>query len=100
MVEGDAIHPGRYLRLRSDTSSWTFNARRLGGPPGRPGQARHLIPELADPQLQQQLLDAENQRRASETELASLRARLDTERLNQKSMAATVEADSEHAPRA
>jgi HlyD family secretion protein len=56
-----------------------------------------VILELADPQLQQQLLDAENQLRASEADLASLRARLDTERLNQKSIAATVEADYEQA---
>ena len=56
-----------------------------------------VILELADPQLQQQLLEAENQLRASEADLASLRARLDTERLNQKSIAATVEADYEQA---
>jgi HlyD family secretion protein len=56
-----------------------------------------VILELADPQLQQQLLEAETQLRASEADLASLRARLDTERLNQRSVAATVEADFEQA---
>lgn len=56
-----------------------------------------VILELADPQLQQQLLEAENQLRAAEADLASLRARLDTERLNQKSIAATVESDYEQA---
>ena len=56
-----------------------------------------VILELADPQLQQQLLEAENQLRAAEADLASLRARLDTERLNQRSTAATVEADYEQA---
>lgn len=56
-----------------------------------------VILELADPQLQQQKLEAENQLRAAEADLASLRARLDTERLNQKSAAATVEADYEQA---
>lgn len=56
-----------------------------------------VILELADPQLQQQLLEAENLLRASEADLASLRARLETERLNQKSAAATVEADYEQA---
>lgn len=56
-----------------------------------------VILELADPQLQQQLLEAENQMRAAEADLASLRARLETERLNQKSIAATVDADYEQA---
>jgi HlyD family secretion protein len=56
-----------------------------------------VILELADPQLQQQLLEAENQMRAAEADLASLRARLDTERLTQRSTAATVEADFEQA---
>src|SRR5688572_15159597 len=56
-----------------------------------------VILELNDPQLQQQLLEAETQLRASEADLASLRARLDTERLNQRSVAATVEADFEQA---
>jgi HlyD family secretion protein len=56
-----------------------------------------VILELADPQLQQQLLEAENQLRAAEADLASLRARLETERLNQKSIAATVDADYEQA---
>ncbi len=56
-----------------------------------------VILELADPQLQQQLLESETQLRASEADLASLRARLDTERLNQRSVAATVEADFEQA---
>jgi HlyD family secretion protein len=56
-----------------------------------------VILELADPQLQQQKLEAENQLRAAEADLASLRARLDTERLNQKSAAATVESDYEQA---
>ncbi|MEP7117275.1 MAG: HlyD family efflux transporter periplasmic adaptor subunit [Acidobacteriota bacterium] len=56
-----------------------------------------VILELADPQLQQQLLEAESQLRAAEADLASLRARLDTERLNQKSIAATVESDYEQA---
>ena len=56
-----------------------------------------VILELADPQLQQQLLESETQLRASEADLASLRARLDTERLNQRSLAATVEADFQQA---
>ncbi len=65
--------------------------------PGAQVQPDTVILELADPQLQQQLLEAENQMRAAEADLSSLRARLDTERLNQRSAAATVEADYEQA---
>ncbi len=65
--------------------------------PGAQVTADTVILELADPQLQQQKLEAETQLRAAEADLASLRARLDTERLNQKSAAATVEADYEQA---
>jgi HlyD family secretion protein len=56
-----------------------------------------VILELSDPQLQQQLTDAENQLRAAEADLASLGARLNTERLTQRSVAATVAADYEAA---
>ncbi|MEZ5293950.1 MAG: HlyD family efflux transporter periplasmic adaptor subunit [Vicinamibacterales bacterium] len=65
--------------------------------PGAQVTPDSVILELADPQLQQQLLEAENQMRAAEADLASLRARLETERLNQKSIAATVDADYEQA---
>lgn len=56
-----------------------------------------VILELTDSQLQQQLLDAENQLRAAEADLESLQARLNTERLSQRSVAATVGADFEAA---
>ena len=65
--------------------------------PGAQVTADTVILELADPQLQQQKLEAETQLRAAEADLASLRARLDTERLTQKSAAATVESDYEQA---
>ncbi len=56
-----------------------------------------VILELSDPQLQQQLIDAENQLRAAEADLNSLQARLMTDRLTQRSVAATVAADYEAA---
>jgi HlyD family secretion protein len=56
-----------------------------------------VILELADPELQQQLLDADNQLRAAEADLAAMRARLETERLNQRSVAASVDADFQQA---
>jgi HlyD family secretion protein len=56
-----------------------------------------VILVLTEPQLQQQLNDAEQQLRASEADYKSLEARLQTDRLNQRSVAATVGADFEAA---
>jgi HlyD family secretion protein len=52
-----------------------------------------IVLELSDPQAQQSMADAEQQLRAAEADYASLDARLQTERLNQRSLAAAVEAD-------
>ncbi|MEZ5285239.1 MAG: HlyD family efflux transporter periplasmic adaptor subunit [Vicinamibacterales bacterium] len=56
-----------------------------------------VVLELSDPTAQQLLSDAEQQLKAAEADLASLDAQLQTERLNQRSIAATVEADFEQA---
>lgn len=56
-----------------------------------------IILELSDPQAQQLLLDAEQQLKAVEADMASLEAQLQAESLNQRSAAATVEADFEQA---
>ncbi len=56
-----------------------------------------VILELSDPDAQQLLDDAEQQYLAAEADLASLEARLQTERLTQRSTAATVEADFQQA---
>jgi HlyD family secretion protein len=65
--------------------------------PGAVVTPETVVLELSDQQLQQQLTDAENQLRAAEADLASLQARLNTERLTQRSVAATVGADYEAA---
>jgi HlyD family secretion protein len=56
-----------------------------------------VILELSDPTVQQAMSDAEQQLRAAEADYASLDAKLQTERLNQQSVAATVEADYQQA---
>jgi len=61
--------------------------------PGATVTPETIVLELTDPQLLQQLSDAEQQLRASQADYNSLAARLQTERLNQRSAAATVEAD-------
>ena len=52
-----------------------------------------VVLELSDPQVQQALLDAEQQLRGAEADYAGLQARLQSERLNQRSAAAAVQAD-------
>jgi HlyD family secretion protein len=65
--------------------------------PGATVTADTIVLELSDPQLQQLLSEAEQQLRASEADYNSLQARLQTERLNQRSVAATVDADYQQA---
>lgn len=52
-----------------------------------------VILELSEPTVQQALSDAEQALRGAEADYASLQARLDSERLNQRSLAAAVSAD-------
>ena len=56
-----------------------------------------VILELSNPELEQQLRDAEFQLRAQEAELADLRVRLQSQILNQKSAAAGVASDYKQA---
>lgn len=61
--------------------------------PGAIVEPDTVVLELTDPQVQQQLSDAEQQLRAAEADFNSLQARLQAERLNQRAAAATVDAD-------
>lgn len=56
-----------------------------------------VLLELSDPQAQQLLSDAIQALRAAEADYAGLKARLDTEQLTQRSLAASVEAEYEQA---
>ena len=65
--------------------------------PGTPVKADTVLMELTDPAELQSLLDAEWQLRASEAELASLRSQLESQRLEQESVAARIEAEYQQA---
>jgi HlyD family secretion protein len=52
-----------------------------------------VILELSEPTVQQALADAEQQLRGAEADYTSLQARLESDRLNQRSQAAAVSAD-------
>jgi HlyD family secretion protein len=61
--------------------------------PGATVEPDTIVLELSEPTLQQSLSDAEQQMRGAEADYKSLEARLESERLNQRSAAAAVEAD-------
>ena len=61
--------------------------------PGTPVKAESIILELSNPQLEQELHDAEFKVKASEASLASLRVQLQNDQLQQRASAATVEAE-------
>lgn len=65
--------------------------------PGATVTPETVVLVLDDPQARQLLDEAEQQLLAAQADLASLDARLQTERLSQRSTAATVEADYEQA---
>lgn len=56
-----------------------------------------VVLELSDPEARQLLSDAEQQLRAAEADYNSLKARLETERINQRALAATVDSDFQQA---
>jgi HlyD family secretion protein len=61
--------------------------------PGATVEPDTIVLELSEPTLQQSLSDAEQQMRGAEADYKSLEARLESERLSQRSDAAAVEAD-------
>jgi HlyD family secretion protein len=65
--------------------------------PGASVEPDTVVLELTDPQLQQQLSEAEQQMKGAEADYNSLSAKLQTERLNQRSIAAAVDADYQQA---
>lgn len=61
--------------------------------PGAKVQPDSVILELSNPELQQATFDAGWQRKGAEAELNNLKAQLETELLNQRAAAATVQSD-------
>jgi HlyD family secretion protein len=65
--------------------------------PGRRVEADSVILELTNPELQQEALEATSSLRASEAQLAELRVRLESQRLNQEGDLARLESESRQA---
>src|SRR5690348_2129064 len=61
--------------------------------PGMPVKPETIIVEMSNPELQQAAVDAEYQMKAAQAEYNSLKVKLETTLLDQRSVAATVAAD-------
>jgi HlyD family secretion protein len=65
--------------------------------PGTPVKPDSVILELSNPQLEQELRNAELQLQSAEASLANLRVQVQNELLNQRASSATIEADYKRA---
>jgi len=61
--------------------------------PGAKVEPNTIVMDLVDPTVQQELLDAQLQLKAAQTDLMNVRAKLDSDLMTQKAGAATVSAD-------
>jgi multidrug efflux pump subunit AcrA (membrane-fusion protein) len=67
--------------------------------PGSQVKAGTILLEMSNPQTEQAAVDAQLQQKAAEAEYQSLRAKLESDLMNQKAGAATVHADNAQAQR-
>ncbi len=65
--------------------------------PGSEVQADTILLEMSSPQLEQEVFNVETQLKADRADFEAIRARLETERLDQESVKAQVESDYEQA---
>ncbi len=79
--------------IRWIPSTTQGRVERINLRPGTSVKAESVILELTNPQLEQELQDAELKVRAQEASLASLKVQLQNDELQQRASAATIEAD-------
>jgi HlyD family secretion protein len=92
-VRGPGTLVPREDRIRlipAETSATVVRIRVL---PGAKVQPDTLLMDLVDPQVQQELLDAQLQLKAAQADLTNVRAKLQSDLMTQKAAAATVGAD-------
>jgi HlyD family secretion protein len=82
----------RWIPARTDS-----RVERIVLRPGAIVKPESIILELSDPILQRETLDAEYQLKAARADLESLKVQINSELLNQKSLAAAVRSDYEQA---
>lgn len=76
--------------IPSETEATVVRIRVL---PGAKVEPNTVLMDLVDPTVQQELLDAQLQLKAAQTDLANLKAKLQSDLMTQKAGAATVSAD-------
>jgi RND family efflux transporter MFP subunit len=94
---GSLIPSHEYVRqIPAETEATVIRIDKL---PGSQVTADTILVEMVNPQLEQEALDAQLQVKAAQAEYQSLRVKLDSDLMNEKAGAATVNADYNEAQR-
>jgi HlyD family secretion protein len=92
-VRGPGTLVPREDRIRLIPAETEATVVRIRVLPGAKVEPDTLLMELVDPQVQQELLDAQLQLKAAQADLTNVRAKLQSDLMTQKASAATVGAD-------
>lgn len=96
-VRGPGTLVPREDRIRLIPSETEATVVRIRVLPGAKVEPDTIVMDLVDPTVQQELLDAELQLKAAQTDLMNVKAKLDSDLMTQKAGAATVSADYKQA---
>jgi multidrug efflux pump subunit AcrA (membrane-fusion protein) len=92
-VRGPGSLVPREDRIRLIPAETEATVVRIRVLPGAKVEPNTVLMDLVDPTLQQELLDAQLQLKAAQTDLMNVKAKLDSDLMTQKAGAATVQAD-------
>ena len=92
-VRGPGTLVPREDRIRLIPAETEATVVRIRVLPGAKVEPNTILMDLVDPTLQQELLDAQLQLKAAQTDLMNVKAKLDSDLMTQKAGAATVSAD-------
>jgi multidrug resistance efflux pump len=92
-VRGPGTLVPREDRIRLIPAETEATVVRIRALPGAKVEPNTVLMDLVDPTLQQELLDAQLQLKAAQTDLMNVKAKLDSDLMTQKASAATVQAD-------
>jgi HlyD family secretion protein len=92
-VRGPGTLVPREDRIRLIPAETEATVVRIRVLPGVKVEPNTIVMDLVDPTLQQELLDAQLQLKAAQTDLMNVKAKLDSDLMTQKAGAATVRAD-------
>jgi HlyD family secretion protein len=96
-VRGPGSLVPREDRIRLIPAETEATVVRIRVLPGAKVEPNTVLMDLVDPTVQQELLDAQLQLKAAQTDLMNVKAKLDSDLMTQKAAAATVSADFQQA---